>query len=129
MEEEKKHEVKEKSKFKFKLKKLDIAAISFMIVFMIMITIPSLVPKDSCEVARAEYECATFEQVMIENCNYWGEYDCDTQADLSLPDVEWYIGNLCNLQNQYHGTGLDCSTLQLACNQITGEQTCPIGFG
>lgn len=129
MEEEKKHEVKEKRNFKLKLKKLDIAAIVFLIVFVILISMPSLVPKDNCEVARPEYKCATFEQVMIENCNYWGEYDCDTQADPSLPDIEWYIGNLCNLQNQYHGTDLDCSTLQIACNQITGEQVCPIGFG
>ena len=113
---------------KLKLGKWDVIAIVFLLIFVIAISIPTYLPKDSCEVARPEYKCATFEQVMIENCNYWGEYDCDTSADVSLTQIEWYIGNLCNLQNQYHSTGLDCNTLQIACNQITGEQICPIGF-
>ena len=128
MEEEKKHDAKER-KFRLKLKRWDIISILSLVLFLILISIPTFVPKDNCEVARPEYKCATFEEVMIENCNYWGEYDCDTQADVSLTQVEWYIGNLCNLQNQYHSAGLDCSTLQIACNQITGEQTCPIGLG
>jgi hypothetical protein len=127
MDEEKKQEVK-KRRFKLKLKRWDVIAIAFLIIFVILISIPTFLPKDNCEVARPEYKCATFKDVMIENCNYWGEYGCDTQADVSLTQIEWYIGNLCNLQNQYHSTNLDCSTLQIACNQITGEQTCPVGF-
>ena len=129
MEEEKHHETTQKRKFGLKLTKWDIVGIAALIIFLVLVSIPTFLPKDSCEVARPANKCATFEDVMIENCNYWGEYDCDTSADASLVQIEWYIGNLCNLQNQYHSTGLDCSTLQIACNQITGEQTCPVGFG
>jgi len=117
------------ARLNLKLRKWDFIAIAALLVFLILLTVPFYVPKNNCEVARAEYECATFEEVMIENCNYWGEYDCNTEADVSLPQIEWYIGNLCSLQNQYHSTGLDCSNLQVACNQITDAQTCPIGFG
>lgn len=114
---------------KIKLTKWDIISIAALIVFVVIVSIPTFLPKDTCEVARPEYKCASFEQVMIENCNYWGEYDCDTEADVSLTQVEWYIDNLCDLQNQYHGTGLDCSNLKIACNQITGADTCLVSFG
>jgi hypothetical protein len=111
-----------------KLTRKDILAIVALIIFIIAVTVPTYAPKDSCEVARPDYKCSSVKDVMIENCNYWGKYDCNTNADVSLPQIEWYILNLCKLQNQYHNTGLDCSNLKSACNKITGDQTCPIGY-
>jgi len=133
MEEEHKVEKKEEPKkrrfpFKIKLTRMDIIAIIVLIIIVIFVTIPTYLPKGECEVARPNYECASFKEVMIENCNYWGEYECNTDADVSLPQIEWYIENLCELQNKYHNTGLDCSNLKSACNKITGSQTCPIGY-
>lgn len=113
-----------------KLTRTDIIAIVALVVFLIMVSIPTYAPRNGCEVARPNYKCASFEDVMIENCNYWAQYDCNTNADVSLPQIEWYIDNLCKLQNTYHGTGLDCSNLKSACNAIAGEQICPLGtFG
>jgi hypothetical protein len=129
-EDEKKHEEhkeeKHKMPFKFKMKpsKVDIISIMILIIFLILVSIPSYVSKGDCEVARPAYKCASLKNVMIENCVYWGKYSCNSTADVSLPQVEWYIGNLCDLQNQYHNTGLDCSNLKQACNQIVGNQTC-----
>ncbi|MEM5872506.1 MAG: hypothetical protein QXD55_01455 [Candidatus Aenigmatarchaeota archaeon] len=121
--------VNKKFSFKFpKLSKADIASIIFLIIFVILVSLPNYMPKNGCEVARPAYKCASFKDVMIENCVYWGNYNCDTQADISLPQIEWYIDNLCELQNKYHNSGLDCSNLKKACNQITGNQTCPIGY-
>jgi len=123
------HKIEEKQKrklpFKIKLSKTDIVAVIALIVILTLLAIPTYLPKDNCEVARPEYKCDSLKNVMIENCNYWGNYSCNTQADVSLPQIEWYIGNLCNLQNQYHNSGLDCSNLKKACNQITAKQTCP----
>jgi hypothetical protein len=113
---------------RIKLTRTDILAIIALIIFIILVTIPQYISKDNCEVARPNYKCASLKDVMIENCNYWGKYECDTNADVSLPQIEWYILNLCKLQNQYHGTGLDCSDLKSACNKITGSQTCPTGY-
>ncbi len=124
-EEKKTEEQKTKLPFKIRLSKADIAALIVLVVFLILVSIPTYMSKDDCEVARPNYKCASLKDVMIENCNYWGTYECNTNADVSLTQVEWYIGNLCNLQNQYHDTGLDCSNLKLACNTITGSQTCP----
>ncbi|MFH1473923.1 MAG: hypothetical protein ABIE55_03445 [Candidatus Aenigmatarchaeota archaeon] len=125
MTEEHKHE-KPKKKFSLNLKmsKWDKISIMILLVFVILVTLPTLVPKDGCEVARAGYKCASLEEVMVEHCEFWGEYDCVTEADVSLEQVEWYIGNLCNLQNQEHNTGLDCSNLKSACNQISGSIVC-----
>jgi hypothetical protein len=111
-----------------KLRKTDVLAIIVLIIFITLVIIPQYIPKDSCEVARPDYKCASVKDVMIENCNYWGKYSCNTNADVSLPQIEWYILNLCKLQNQYHNTGLDCSDLKSACNKITGNQTCPAGY-
>jgi hypothetical protein len=124
--EEHKAEEKPKRNFpKIKLTKVDIVAIIALIIFVILVAIPTYLPKGNCEVARPDYKCDSLKNVMIENCNYWGNYSCNTQADVSLTQIEWYIGNLCNLQNQYHNSGLDCSNLKKACNQITAKQTCP----
>jgi hypothetical protein len=111
-----------------KLTRTDILAIIVLIVFIILVTIPQYISKDDCEVARPNYKCASLKDVMIENCDYWGKYSCNTEADVSLTQIEWYIGKLCSLQNQYHNTGLDCSDLKSACNKITGNQTCPAGY-
>lgn len=123
--EEKKEEEKPKRRFPIKLSKWDILSIIILIIFVILVTIPVYIPKGECEVARPGYKCASVKDVMIENCVYWGNYSCDTSADVSLTQIEWYIENLCNLQNQYHNTGLDCSNLKSACNQITGSNVCP----
>ena len=119
---------KRKLPFKIKLSKLDKISIIALIIFVIVVTIPVYISKGECEVARPEYKCASVKDVMIENCVYWGRYDCDTEAYVSLPQVEWYIENLCGLQNQYHNTGLDCSNLKSACNEIVGNQTCSLVF-
>jgi hypothetical protein len=76
-----------------------------------------------CEVSGTEYKCASFKTVMIDNCIRWENYNCSTKADANLSQVEWYIENLCKLQNQYHNSDLDCSNLKKACNQIVGNQT------
>jgi hypothetical protein len=111
-----------------KLTKFDIAGLMFLAVFLLLVLWPSYVPKNGCEVARPNYKCASFEDVMVENCAFWGEYKCDTSADASLTDVEWYIKNMCEMQNSYHGSGLDCSNLKSACNKISASQVCPTGF-
>jgi len=128
-EEPKVEEKKEpKKRFRIKLSKWDKISIIALIIFVILVSIPVYISKGECEVARPGYKCASLKDVMTENCVYWGEYDCNTEADVSLPQIEWYIENLCNLQNQYHNSGLDCSNLKSACNQIVGNQTCSMGF-
>ncbi len=114
-------------------RRIDWIALAVLIVFVIIIAIPVNLPKNGCEVARAGYKCDSAKTVMIENCDFWGNYTCEHCSDWkecsnpSLPEIEWYIGNLCNIHNQYHSDKLDCSNLKLACNQATGEATCPLG--
>jgi hypothetical protein len=125
MAEEKKTENTIKARIKFpKLTRTDILSVIVLIIFVIFLSYPTYAPKDDCEVSRPEYKCASFKDVMIENCEYWGKYNCDTNADVSLTQIEWYIDNLCKLQNQYHNSGLGCSSLKSACNQITGKHFC-----
>ncbi|MFQ6020560.1 MAG: hypothetical protein ACE5J4_00885 [Candidatus Aenigmatarchaeota archaeon] len=107
-----------------KLTKMDKIAIIILIIFVILVTIPIYLPKGECEVTRPRYKCASFKDVMIENCQYWAQYDCDTSSDISLVQIEWYIKNMCEFQSKKQI--LDCSNLKLACNQITGSQICPI---
>lgn len=123
MEEEK----PKKKWFNIKVTKWDVLGIAVLLIFLILTAIPTWFPSGDCEVARAGYKCDTLEEVMKENCVYWGSFDCDTSADVSLTQIEWYIDNLCDLQNRYHNTGLDCSNLRGACNQIVGENVCPFG--
>lgn len=123
--EEKKEPEKPKKRFPVKLTKKDIISIIVLIVFLILVSIPVYISKGECEIARPEYKCASIKNVMMENCVYWGNYSCNTQSDVSLTQIEWYIKNLCDLQNKYHQTGLDCSNLKSACNKIVGNQTCP----
>ena len=136
MTEEKHHEHKtenqekkeEHKKFSFKLSKWDIISIILLIIFVALVAIPVYTYNEDCEVARPNYKCDSIKNVMIENCVYWGNYNCDSNADLSLPDIEFYIGGLCELQNKHHNTGLDCSNLKSACNKISGNQLCPLGY-
>jgi hypothetical protein len=122
------HEGKPKFKmpFSYKVTKWDIIGAAISIVILSLMILPQYIPKDGCEVARPNNECATVKDVMTEHCAYWGNYSCNTSADVSLTQVEWYIGNLCKLQNQYHGTGLECSNLKSACNQMSGKNICPL---
>ena len=127
MEEHKSHEhnVHHKKKFKLpKLKRFDKIAILVLIIFVILVAIPVYKDKGDCEVARPGYKCESAKNVMIEHCEYWGQYNCDTDADVSLPQVVWYIENLCELHNEYHDAGLSCANLQTACNQVSGQSLC-----
>jgi len=111
-----------------KISKWDVFAVLGLAAFIIIMSVLVYAPKGECEVARPGYKCASAKSVMIENCNYWGKYACNTSADVSLPQVEWYIGNLCKIANENHGYGYECANLKLACNQVTGKQVCPVGI-
>jgi len=112
-------------KFKIpKTTKWDKILIAFAIIFIIIMAIPVYRDKGDCEIARPGYKCESAKNVMIEQCEYWAEYNCDTSSDISLPDVEWYIGNLCEIHNRYHDAGLDCVNLKSACNQVSGRSLC-----
>ena len=82
-------------------------------------------PRGSCEVATAAYKCVPAQEVIIEHCNYWGNWSCDSSKDVSLPQVEWYISNLCQIHNKLHDNKFDCNNLRLTCNQATGKKVCP----
>jgi hypothetical protein len=112
MEEEK----PKKKLFKIELTRNDKIAIIALIIFVVLLSIPTFLRQG---VARPGFEIADEKDVMIENCVYWGQYSCDTSSDISLTQIEWYIKGLCEIQN------LECSNLKLACNQVTGNQTCP----
>ncbi len=110
-----------------KLPKLDRGeklAIAIAIIFLILVSIPVYRSKNGCEVVRPGYECASAAAVMIEQCNYWSKFSCDTSADNSLVQVEWYIDNLCDIHNRYNKNDVDCTNLKLACNQISGQSLC-----
>ena len=109
-----------------KLKKWDKIGIVALIIFVLLMAYPLYRDKGECEVARAGYECASAKEVMIENCNYWRQYNCDTNADESLVQIEWYIDNLCDIHNKYHDDKVECHNLKLACNQISGQNLCPV---
>jgi len=114
--------------FKIQLTKKDKIGIAILISVVILLAIPVYYrPNPDCEVARPAYKCESAKNVMIEHCEYWGKFNCDTSADTSLPQVEWYIKNLCEIHNKgNHPEDFDCSNLKHACNQATGKQTCPI---
>ncbi len=115
----------EHKKFHFpKLKKWDKIMIVITIVFLILVAIPIYRDKGDCEVARPGYKCASAKSVMIENCQYWATFNCDTSADVSLPQIEWYISNLCEIHNENHDANLNCLDLKSACNQISGQSLC-----
>lgn len=111
-----------------KLSKWDKIAVAGLVIFIIIVSIPVYTPKGECEVARPGYKCASIKDVIIENCLYWGKYNCNTSADVSLSQIEWYIKNLCELESKKGTQGIDCNNLKLTCNQVTGEQTCLVGI-
>lgn len=103
----------------------DWLAVALLLVVIAVFAIPTYLPKNGCEVARAAYKCIPAKDVIIENCNLWGNWSCNTAADSSLEQVEWYIGNLCKLHDQLHpDDSLNCDNLKIACNQATGQQVC-----
>ncbi|MEM5814630.1 MAG: hypothetical protein QXD77_02335 [Candidatus Aenigmatarchaeota archaeon] len=113
--------------FRFpKLAKKDWLGVAIFIIVVALLAIPVYYrPNPDCEVARPAYKCETAKNVMIEHCAYWGKYECDTAADNSLPQVEWYIKNLCEIHNKYHSDQFDCANLRHACNQAS-EGVCPL---
>lgn len=107
--------------------KKELTILTAFVIFLILVTIPVYRDKHGCEVARPGYKCAPAKDVMIENCEYWAKYNCNTSADVSLPQVVWYIENLCRIANDLHGYGYECSNPKIACNQVTGREICPLG--
>ena len=112
-----------KQKLNVKLRRRDIIAIAALVIFVVVMAIPVYTPKGDCQIFRAGEKCASAKDVMIENCQYWGKYSCDSTKDVSLPQAEWYISNLCGFQQEEDKT-LDCSNLKTACNQVVGTQVC-----
>lgn len=109
---------------KIKLGKWDILALAALAGFIILMAALIYAPKGGCEVARAGATCVPARDVLVEDCNYWAKFGCDSTKDAGLPDIEFEIGSLCKVQNSLHGSGLDCSNLKMACNRITGKQVC-----
>lgn len=107
-----------------KLEKRDWIAIAALVIFVILMSIHAYVDKGDCEVARAGYKCESIKNVLIENCRYWGNFSCDSTKDVSLPNVEWYIGNLCKLGKDKYGFP-DCGNLKNVCNGAVGSEICP----
>ncbi len=118
-------EPKQKKLFgKIKIGRWDILAIAALAVFIAVMAALIYAPKGNCEVARAGGTCAPAKDVLTEGCNYWAKFGCDSTKDASLPDIEFEIQSLCKIQNNLHVTGLDCSDLKQACNQITQKSVC-----
>ncbi len=109
---------------KIKLGKFDILALAALAGFIILMGVLIYSPKGGCEVARAGFACVPAKDVLVEDCDYWAKFGCDSSKDASLPDIEFQIEGLCKIQNRLHGSGLDCSNLKSACNQITQKQVC-----
>ncbi|MBU5575251.1 MAG: hypothetical protein QXF15_02275 [Candidatus Aenigmatarchaeota archaeon] len=104
--------------------KYDWISLIIMIIIFISITIFVNMPKNGCEIARPGYKCESAWNVMKENCIYWGNWSCDSSKDISLPQIEWYILNLCQIHNRYHENKLDCNNLKAACNIVTEKNIC-----
>ena len=111
-----------------KFTRRDWAALIVLIVVVAILAIPQYADKGGCEVARPEYKCESAKLVITENCQLWEKYSCDTTKDNSLPQVEWYIGKLCDIHNRLHGDDkLDCSNLKSTCDSLTGLNKCSVG--
>lgn len=92
------------------MRKIDILAIILLAGFITILVAINLSNKDSCEVARADYKCGTFIEVMRENCVYLQANNFTDQ------DILWYTNQLCLLQNKYHNIDkFDCSSVQNIC--------------
>jgi len=107
-----------------KLGKWDLMALAALVGFIILMAALVYAPKNGCEVARAGGTCVPAKDVLVENCNYWAKFGCDSAKDASLPDIEFEIAGLCKIQNNLHGAGLDCSNLKMVCNQMVQKQVC-----
>ncbi len=126
------------------MKKSDVAYILGAVLFVIVLGLPGLLPKNGCEVARPGYKCASAEEVIKENCRYFAGFSCDSNcsgfggrygceksgcvwvpelrectSDISLPNVKWYISNLCEIAKSRH-PGIDCSDPVEVCKRIAG---------
>jgi len=105
----------------------DWLALALLVVVVVIFAIPAYISKNGCEIARPGYECLPAKTVMAEHCEYWGNFSCDSSKDNSLPQVEWYIGNLCTIHNRLHPSdSIDCTNLLRACNAAAGKQVCPL---
>jgi hypothetical protein len=107
-----------------KLTRNDKIAIAFLVIFVVVMAYPIYKDKEGCEIAQGGYTCDSAENVMIDNCEYWGKWKCDSTADVSLPQIEWYIGNLCEIYKNNHDGSFDCSNLPQACNAISQKTLC-----
>jgi hypothetical protein len=94
-EEQKTEKPKRKLSLNLKMSKWDKISIMITLVFVVLVVLPTLTPKDNCEVARPGYECASIKDVMIEHCQYWGEYDCDTSSNLKMACNEISASLIC----------------------------------
>jgi hypothetical protein len=109
-----------------KLTRKDWLGIALLVIVVVLLAIPTYYrPNTDCEVARPAYKCESAFNVMKEHCAYWGEFKCNTAADNSLPQVEWYLKSLCDIHNADHANKLDCTNLKHACNQVS-EGVCPL---
>ncbi len=108
------------------LKTKEIVIIATFFIFLILVTIPVYKDKHGCEVARPNYKCESAYNVLKENCEYWSKYNCNTSADISLPQVVWYIKNLCEIANEHHNYGFNCDNPKEVCNQVMNKTVCPV---
>jgi hypothetical protein len=109
-----------------KLSRRDWMGIALLVIVVALLAFATYYrPNPDCEVARPAYKCESAKNVMIENCALWGKFGCDSSKDVSLPQVEWYLKNLCAIHNSNHADQLDCANLKHACNQVT-EGVCPL---
>ncbi len=104
--------------------KKEAAVTAVFLIFLFLASYPLHKPKNGCEIARPGYKCASSLDVLRENCEYWARYNCNTSADPSLPQVVWYIENLCRIANRYHNTNFDCSNPKLVCRSVLNTSVC-----
>ncbi len=109
-----------------KFTRRDWVALAVLLITVALLAIPIYTDKKGCEVARPAFKCESAKNVMTEHCGLWEKYSCDTSKDVSLPQVEWYIENLCKIHNSLHSDKLDCNNLKAACDALTGLNKCSL---
>ncbi len=109
-----------------KLQTKDIVIIVLFLTFLVLVTIPVYKDKHGCEVARPNYKCESAYNVLKENCIYWAKFNCNTSADPSLPQIVWYIKNLCEIANSHHDYGYPCDQPEKVCNMVLNKTVCPV---
>ena len=65
-----------------KLRKIDYISIALLLIIVMLLSYPTLFPKEECEVTQPNGGCASAKDVMIENLRDWGRDSCDFQGDL-----------------------------------------------